>query len=252
MSPPPPVFPPKTTWIDFQTCLFWVPIFPHLVISLTNTVYSWQFCWWPFWDDENATLSKVIRDLQRSGIKGITGSLWITWLGWNDPSLLTIDPNYRPGTSKYMGVPKMVVPQKHTPSAFFIFSRKTHGKLLGKPTILGNIHMVSRRNAAWVQARRNPCWRNSPRWHITSGWMDPGKSAADHFTPVASWVIYIYIGDEKLPSCIGIMNYTLLKIKIPPLKINGCKMYFLLSWSLFRGHSFVFKGVSHYKDPDPH
>ena len=29
-----------------------------------------------------------------------------------------------------------------------------------------------------------------------------------------------------------------------PLKINGWKMYFLLNWSLFRGHSFVFRGVT--------
>ena len=32
----------------------------------TNT---WQFCWWPFGDGENVTLSKANRDLQRSGIK---------------------------------------------------------------------------------------------------------------------------------------------------------------------------------------
>ena len=32
-------------------------------------LFAWQFCWCPFWDGENVTLSKANRDLQRSGIK---------------------------------------------------------------------------------------------------------------------------------------------------------------------------------------
>ena len=143
----------------------------------------------------------------------------------------------------------MVVPQKHTPSAFFIFSRKTHGKLLGKPTILGNPHMVSLAKERGLSASSEESLLKSFPEVTHIGWMDLGKSAADHFTQTCQLG---YIGDEKLPIHIGIINYTLLKTKIPPLKINGCKIYFLLSWSLFRGHSFVFQGVSHYKDPDPY
>ena len=38
-------FHPKPRELISKPVFSWVPIFPHLVISLTNTVYSWQFCW---------------------------------------------------------------------------------------------------------------------------------------------------------------------------------------------------------------
>ena len=39
------------------------------------------------------------------------------------------------------------------------------------------------------------------------------------------------------------IQYTPGKLTNVPLKINGWKMYSLLKWSLFGGHSFVFGGV---------
>ena len=42
---------------------------------LFKQIPTWQFCWWPFWDGEKVTLSKVVGDLQRLGIRR---SLWIT------------------------------------------------------------------------------------------------------------------------------------------------------------------------------
>ena len=38
---------------------------------------SWQFCWCPFWDGENVTLSKVVGELQLGDQKVRN---WITWL----------------------------------------------------------------------------------------------------------------------------------------------------------------------------
>ena len=53
--------------------------FHAMLLESCLSSFIWQFQTWPFWDGENVTLSEVIRDLQRSGMKR---SLWITWFIW--------------------------------------------------------------------------------------------------------------------------------------------------------------------------
>ncbi len=38
----------------------------ELIMDLTFFIFfwAWQFCWWPFWDGENVTLSRANRDIQ--------------------------------------------------------------------------------------------------------------------------------------------------------------------------------------------
>ena len=59
-------------------------------------------------------------------------------------------------------------------------------------------------------------------------------------------LMLIFQGVHKKPCSEGVLPGKLTC----PLKINGWKMYFLLKWSLFRGHSLVFRGVIFRETPN--
>ena len=52
------------SWAGMPWCKLAMVLIDKIVTKVERITLSWQFCWCPFWDGENVTLSKVVGELQ--------------------------------------------------------------------------------------------------------------------------------------------------------------------------------------------